>query len=125
MDQVALERTKPHGRIIGIDLLPAQPPRGVATFQGDFLSPMVQKLVKDFIIDSHKQRPAPPLPSSETEDEAEGLERPSYIDMERHVSAEHAHQDGQPQRLVDVSHTSSNSNSKNRRLSRRRLGGFK
>ncbi|KAJ2968607.1 hypothetical protein NQ176_g9096 [Zarea fungicola] len=47
--QVALDRTRPSGKVIGIDLIPAEPPRGVATFQGDFLSPAVQKMVKDFI----------------------------------------------------------------------------
>lgn len=53
--QVALDRTRPSGKVIGIDLIPAEPPRGVATFQGDFLSPAVQKMVKDFI--SHTIQP--------------------------------------------------------------------
>ncbi|CAH0026543.1 unnamed protein product, partial [Clonostachys rhizophaga] len=54
--QVALELTKPDGLIVGIDLLPAQPPKGVTTFQGDFLSPMVQKLVKDCILEMQNRR---------------------------------------------------------------------
>ncbi|CAH0004679.1 unnamed protein product [Clonostachys byssicola] len=54
--QVALELTKPDGLIVGIDLLPAQPPKGVTTFQGDFLSPMVQKLVKDCILEMQTRR---------------------------------------------------------------------
>ena len=49
-----MERTKPTGRVVGIDLIPASPPRGVATFQGDFLSPSVQKLVRDYIEESHR-----------------------------------------------------------------------
>ncbi|TQV93887.1 cell division cycle protein [Cordyceps javanica] len=47
--QIALERTRPGGKVVGIDLIPAEPPKGVATFQGDFLSPGVQRMVKDFI----------------------------------------------------------------------------
>lgn len=47
--QVAFERTKPRGLVIGIDLIPAQPPRGVTSIQGDFLSPQVQALVKEVL----------------------------------------------------------------------------
>ncbi|OAA54086.1 cell division protein [Niveomyces insectorum RCEF 264] len=50
--QVALERTKPAGRILGIDLIPAQPPRGVSTIQGNFLSPSVRTMVRDFLATS-------------------------------------------------------------------------
>ncbi|KAK0709409.1 FtsJ-like methyltransferase-domain-containing protein [Lasiosphaeria miniovina] len=53
--QVALDRTKPNGRILGIDLLPAQPPRGVSTIQGNFLQSSVQALVKQFLIDSERR----------------------------------------------------------------------
>ncbi|CAK7208917.1 2' O-ribose methyltransferase [Sporothrix eucalyptigena] len=47
--QVAVERTKPAGRVLGIDLIPAQPPRGVSTIQGNFLAPTVRQMVKDFL----------------------------------------------------------------------------
>ncbi|RKF64069.1 rRNA methyltransferase 2, mitochondrial [Erysiphe neolycopersici] len=40
--QVAVERTKPHGRVLGIDIIPAQPPKGASAIQGDFLSAGVQ-----------------------------------------------------------------------------------
>ncbi|KYK58048.1 hypothetical protein DCS_05061 [Drechmeria coniospora] len=91
-----MERTRPHGRVIGIDLIPAQPPHGVATFQGDFLSPMVQTLVKDFIRRTHSAPPAQLPPDTETKpatgdgQEEEGLpataiDQPSYIDQERHM----------------------------------------
>ncbi|KAK2609343.1 2' O-ribose methyltransferase [Conoideocrella luteorostrata] len=90
--QVAQERTRPRGRVIGIDLIPAQPPRGVATFQGDFLSPMVQKLVKEFIARTWSQQVHPQKEVSEADGEGEGegemLDRPSYIDRERHASEE-------------------------------------
>lgn len=54
--QVALERTKPRGLIVGIDLIPAQPPRGVTSIQGDFLSPQVHKLVKDVLVEQVRRR---------------------------------------------------------------------
>jgi 21S rRNA (uridine2791-2'-O)-methyltransferase len=94
--------------VIGIDLVPAQPPRGVMTFQGDFLSPVVQKFVKDMIIDHHKREPPPPPPSEPQEpssgDESHTVDRPSYIDMERHASQAHeSHStDQSTMRLVDV-----------------------
>ncbi|KAM0246701.1 hypothetical protein ACHAQJ_010137 [Trichoderma viride] len=86
---VAVERTGPHGRVIGIDLIPAQPPEGVATFQGDFLSPTVQKLVKEFITQTHCDRPSKaPMYNSNGDDELLPkntlIDQPSYIDMERH-----------------------------------------
>lgn len=47
--QVAKDRTGPKGLVVGIDLIPAQPPRGVSTIQGNFLSPSVRDLVKSFV----------------------------------------------------------------------------
>ncbi|KAF9882447.1 cell division cycle protein [Colletotrichum karsti] len=93
--QVAADRTKPYGKVLGIDIIPAQPPKGVSTIQGNFLSPDVQAMVKDHLV-RHKDRkgPAgPPSPSSEgeesesTDDDAAIVEdQPSYIDMERTAS---------------------------------------
>ncbi|KAL7815471.1 FtsJ-like methyltransferase domain-containing protein [Trichoderma aethiopicum] len=88
--QVAVDRTRPYGRVIGIDLIPAHPPQGVATFQGDFLSPTVQKLVKDFIAQSHSERPRPLVEKDDVDDgedllsEHTIIDQPSYIDRERH-----------------------------------------
>lgn len=85
--QVAVERTRPHGRVVGIDLIPAQPPRGVSTFQGDFLSPSVQSMVKTFITETHKQKPPAPLEEDlDDDDDAEAIDKPSYFDLERHAS---------------------------------------
>ncbi|KAK3384164.1 FtsJ-like methyltransferase-domain-containing protein [Lasiosphaeria ovina] len=67
--QVALERTKPNGRILGIDLLPAQPPRGVSTIQGNFLQPSVQALVKQFLIDSERRWQAQQAAQKEADDD--------------------------------------------------------
>ncbi|EHL00439.1 putative Ribosomal RNA methyltransferase MRM2, mitochondrial [Glarea lozoyensis 74030] len=55
--QVAVERTKPNGRIVGIDIIPAQPPKGVSTIQGNFLSAEVREEVKRFLSDPDRGRP--------------------------------------------------------------------
>ncbi|KAI1345055.1 23S ribosomal RNA methyltransferase [Xylariaceae sp. FL0016] len=102
--QVAVERTKPTGRVVGIDIIPAQPPRGVSTIQGNFLSPMVQQLVKDYLVEfGQQQRPATPEAVS-TGDEATTItERPSYIDTERAESVELDHQASENKgKLVDI-----------------------
>ncbi|EWG39975.1 ribosomal RNA large subunit methyltransferase J [Fusarium verticillioides 7600] len=106
--QIAVERTRPNGRVIGIDLIPAQPPRGVATFQGDFLSPVVQEMVKNFILESHQNPPV----GQETEksdisvtDEGITVDRPSYLDMERHTGQNEppaSGLEGPSKRIVDV-----------------------
>ncbi|KAI0595390.1 FtsJ-like methyltransferase-domain-containing protein [Biscogniauxia sp. FL1348] len=83
--QVAMERTRPHGRVVGIDLIPAQPPKGVTAIQGNFLSPAVQNLVKDYLNEFAKQRS-----KSSRLDDSDGIvsERASYIDAERADSVE-------------------------------------
>jgi 21S rRNA (uridine2791-2'-O)-methyltransferase len=62
--QVALERTKPTGRVVGIDIIPAQPPKGVSTIQGNFLSAEVQVEVKRFLLDPNRGRPRQQILSS-------------------------------------------------------------
>ncbi|KAJ4155753.1 hypothetical protein LMH87_000984 [Akanthomyces muscarius] len=80
--QVALDRTRPRGKIIGIDLIPAEPPKGVATFQGDFLSPDVQKMVKDFISQSSQTPPKRQGVKTTTESSSTmELGQSSYIDV--------------------------------------------
>jgi len=54
--QVAADRTSPGGRVIGIDIIPAQPPKGVSTFQGNFLSEEVQNKVKQYLRDPQRGR---------------------------------------------------------------------
>ena len=104
--QVAVERTRPHGRVIGIDLIPAQPPRGVSTFQGDFLSPTVQSMVKTFITDSHKQK-APAASEEELSEEGVAVDEPSYFEMASEAVKEEEGgrkgADATKGRLVDVS----------------------
>lgn len=101
--QVALERTKPTGRIVGIDIIPAQPPKGVSTIQGNFLSPSVQQLVKDYLAE-FAQRRSPSAAAAESPEDGEGvvIERPSYIDAERAESIESEETLESDGRLVDV-----------------------
>jgi len=108
--QVAVERTKPSGRIIGIDIIPAQPPKGVSTIQGNFLSPEVQAEVKRFLLDKDRGRPKPsPFLNADTTEVLVNQDL-SYIDLERHADAEtqrlerenKAQNQDLPGRVVDV-----------------------
>lgn len=57
MFQVALEYTKPNGRVIGVDMLPAVPPAGASTFQGNFLDEKVQLSIRQFLASSDRVKP--------------------------------------------------------------------
>jgi 21S rRNA (uridine2791-2'-O)-methyltransferase len=97
--------------VIGIDLIPAQPPKGVSTIQGNFLSPGVQALVKEYLqeyADRSRFAPAAPAEPSDKEDVEDDApiihEQPSYIDAER---SESVHTEGKENveregKLVDV-----------------------
>lgn len=120
--QVAVERTKPNGVIVGIDLIPAQPPRGMTSIQGDFLSPQVRKLTREVMLEQVRRRrreaaaerkmvAAEQQQQQQEESEQQGpqdlvQDRPSYIDMEKAASHEieevEANAD-QVGRMVDVS----------------------
>jgi 21S rRNA (uridine2791-2'-O)-methyltransferase len=89
--QVAVDRTKPGGRILGIDIIPATPPKGVSTIQGNFLSPAVRADVHEFLQDPDHGRPrnrdifstTEPI----TEEEIQKRQR-GYIDQERQADLE-------------------------------------
>lgn len=49
--QVAVSKTAPGGRVVGIDMIPAQPPRGASAIQGDFLSPHTREEVRRYVQD--------------------------------------------------------------------------
>jgi 21S rRNA (uridine2791-2'-O)-methyltransferase len=86
--QVAVERTKPNGRILGIDIIPAQPPKGVSTIQGNFLSAGVRDEVKRFLSDPDRGRPRQQLFATHDDTEVTEAvieEDRSYIDLERHA----------------------------------------
>ncbi|KAF2688059.1 FtsJ-domain-containing protein [Lentithecium fluviatile CBS 122367] len=88
--QVAVNRTSPSGRVVGIDLIPAQPPRGVSTIQGNFLSPSIQAEVRAYVQDPTLGRPRRQVSNPSrgiTEQELDELEK-GYIDIERHAHLE-------------------------------------
>lgn len=96
---------------MGIDLIPAQPPRGVSTIQGNFLSPVVQNLVKEYLAEMAQRQTAGIEALLENADNNNNeiviTDRPSYIDAERAesvVSSEHVYKQISEDegRLVDV-----------------------
>lgn len=123
--QVAKDATAPNGVVVGIDLIPAQPPRGVTSIQGDFLSPRVRALVKDVLVEQvrrkerdRKERQQIDAASSapdRVDSEGEGAEgsvvadQPSYIDQEKQATQDieeaeaAAEAEEERQRMVDVS----------------------
>jgi 21S rRNA (uridine2791-2'-O)-methyltransferase len=107
--QVAIDRTAPNGTVVGIDIIPAQPPKGVSAIQGNFLSAGVQGMVKQFLLEGEKKRRAERVArrAAQKEEEAEAVreeggegeeveavnevaDRPSYIDLERMAAAQEA-----------------------------------
>lgn len=57
MLQVAVSRTQPNGRVLGVDIIPAQPPKGVSTIQGNFLAPEIQAYIQEFLRSPNRGRP--------------------------------------------------------------------
>jgi 21S rRNA (uridine2791-2'-O)-methyltransferase len=54
--QVAVSKTNPGGRVIGIDVIPSQPPPGANALQGNFLSMEVRERLRDFVSDHDRGR---------------------------------------------------------------------
>ncbi|MCJ1263231.1 2' O-ribose methyltransferase [Lobaria immixta] len=103
--QVALDRTAPDGRVVGIDIIPAQPPKGVSTIQGNFLSPAVQEEVKKFLkeADLARVRPSRALDGKDADERLleEGLdvEPTRYFESEsraEHLSGATMHPEREP-----------------------------
>lgn len=126
--QVAVDRTAPDGRVVGIDVIPAQPPRGVSTIQGNFLSPGVREMVKQFLLDGERRRRAMLAERRRMKKEGGGgggvvgvgevagdgdevADRPSYIDMERMAAIESEAAAPAPDPDPDQSSSSSSSSS--------------
>lgn len=85
-----MTKTSPGGRVVGIDVLPVQPPRGVSTIQGNFLSGEVQREVWAYVQDPERGRvrKRSVVARGEDDDEVEGErhvqeEERGYIDIER------------------------------------------
>ena len=55
--QVAIDLVRPGlGRVVGVDIIPTAPPRGVNGIQGDFLSPDTQQRVRELLRDENAGR---------------------------------------------------------------------
>lgn len=96
-EKVAASRTQPHGRVLGVDIIPAQPPKGVSTIQGNFLAPEIQTYIRDFLSSPDRGRPRQP---GFLDDPGVSLLEPSP-DPERMVETEEP-ADKILQRTVDV-----------------------
>lgn len=101
-----------------MDIIPAQPPKGVSTIQGNFLSPRIQAYVQEFLRNPERGRPRThPVMSKEDQvepsalaEEDRGNETVSsddrgYIDRERETTAsiEEAGEDSDAPRVPDES----------------------
>ncbi|KAL9587142.1 MAG: hypothetical protein Q9212_000415 [Teloschistes hypoglaucus] len=85
--KVAVDRTSPNGRVVGIDVIPARPPAGVSTIQGNFLSSTVREEVKRLLhATQNKDRFQNPHIGSDplywTDDEY-GTDSRSYLELEK------------------------------------------
>lgn len=94
--QVALSHVGPRGRVLGIDILPAQPPKGVASMQANFMSKKTHLAILQYLSDPDRGRRIPlkaPADATAPEDlatEKDILELESYIDLEKRVTDEDA-----------------------------------
>ena len=53
---MAVSRTQPNGRVLGVDIIPAQPPKGVSTIQGNFLAPEIQEYIRKWLCSPRRGR---------------------------------------------------------------------
>jgi 21S rRNA (uridine2791-2'-O)-methyltransferase len=87
--------------VLGVDLLPVQPPKGVSTIQGDFLSPDIQAEIKAFLRDPDRGRLRRPSlldtsASGAIDQVALDEEATGYLDRESHekiLDEDHEHSD--------------------------------
>jgi 21S rRNA (uridine2791-2'-O)-methyltransferase len=53
--QVAVERTSPNGKVLGVDIIPTNPPKGASAIQANILSKKTHIIVRNFFVDpQHK-----------------------------------------------------------------------
>ncbi|KAK9460223.1 FtsJ-domain-containing protein [Lipomyces oligophaga] len=93
--QVAIDKTAPGGRVVGIDLLPCAPPKGGCSIQGNFLDPAVIKMLKEVLSDPDTGRPVQQRSDAFNDDGS----IKAYIDLERTIekSATNHHYDREVQ----------------------------
>lgn len=80
--QVAAQRVRPGGRVLGVDILPCIPPPGVSSIQGNFLSKETQNEVKRVLAVA-----AMGVPKDKDSSGAIGTAPPSYIETERELGS--------------------------------------
>lgn len=95
--QVAIDLVRPGlGRVVGVDIIPVVPPKGVNGLQGDFLSPHTQERVRDLLRDESAGRARRDIllgESTVVQDDT------SYIDRERAATS-----DSESAKSVDPEH---------------------
>lgn len=87
--QVAVNRTSPGGRVVGIDVIPAQPPRGANALQGNFLSAEIREEVRKFVSDPErgKVRQRNIMDDDVTEEDLEQVGR-GVVELEKHAAGD-------------------------------------
>jgi len=94
--QVAIDLVRPGlGRVVGVDIIPVQPPKGVNGIQGDFLSPDTQERVRDLLRDESAGKARRTALLSEAEPNIVQKEDTSYIDRERAATSDDEAKKGQ------------------------------
>ncbi|KAM3414227.1 hypothetical protein BST61_g10884 [Cercospora zeina] len=87
--QVAVNRTSPGGRVVGIDIIPAQPPRGANALQGNFLSAEIREEVRKFVGDPDRGRVRSRTIVEDEVTEEDLLEsHRGLVELERHAALE-------------------------------------
>ncbi|KAH8152007.1 uncharacterized protein LAJ45_04000 [Morchella importuna] len=84
--QVAVEKTAPYGRVLGVDIIPALPPKGASTMQGNFTDLRVQAEMKRFLANPRRGRLLRPQVTTEEEGAVKGeveVASQTYIEQER------------------------------------------
>ncbi|KAK2747613.1 2' O-ribose methyltransferase [Onygenales sp. PD_40] len=106
--QVAVDLTRPNGRVVGVDIIPAQPPKGVSTIQGNFLSPQIQAYVQEFLRSPDRGRALSQSPfdasdsTSQSTTEHEIEESKGYLDRERTASSHISQAEGDSGNISDT-----------------------
>lgn len=73
--QVAVARTKPHGIVLGVDIIPTSPPKGASSMQANILSLKTHKLIRSFFLEQKENQKS-------NEINQNSLDRKSYIETE-------------------------------------------
>lgn len=85
--QVAVERTKNQGRVFGVDILLTQPPPGVCSIQGNFLSKNVQNELKRLLKNSEHGKIRNEVRAFASKEEADAADIQKAQDLEESVAA--------------------------------------